>query len=192
MTVVSSRLRMTAVALCLAAVVAACSGGPTTDEYADSLGELVDGYVSESQALSFDYQSTVEDGVRDIVESGSEDAVSDATTLVARETIAYLAVLSDVMGRYLEGLDELTAPGAITDAHADFVAAVGLVYGAIPATRAAVAEAADLDGIQRALTASGFADGQLRWTAACLALEQMVRDEGRGIDLGCSRPAVGE
>ena len=61
-------------------------------------------------------------------------------------------------------------------------------------TKQAVEASDGLDGIQGAMTASAFSDGQPRWTAMCVALEEAVREEGRGINLRCIRteqPTVG-
>jgi hypothetical protein len=170
------------------AVLGGCSSPLSVDDYADQVGAAADGYVTESQALSASYQRTVEDGVRDIAASGDDDALAQAITLVRQQTVAYLAVLSDAMARYWEALDALDPPSAIEGAHDEYVAAIDVVLRAIPDTRAAVEAATDISSVQVALTTSGFADGQTRWTTACTALEQSVRDEGRGLDLGCTRP----
>ena len=102
-------------------------------------------------------------------------------------TVEYLALLSDTIDRYLAALKDLSPPGEVAAAHEEYVAAIQASRNALPATRRAVEEAEDLAGVQLALTASGFADSQLRWTAACTSLEQSVRDAGRGIDLRCTR-----
>lgn len=171
------------------AVVTACSSPATLDSYIGSMESATDAYVVESQALSFDYQSSVEDGVRALVaddEADDEDTEAAAIDLVRAETVGYLAQLGDAMSRYGAAITGPEVPGSVRDAHDDYVEAVGFVVGALPAARESVEAAATLDGIQRALTASGFADGQLRWTAMCSSLEQAVRDQGRGLDLQCN------
>ena len=172
----------------LAAFVASCSTSATLDDYVPAAETLSLAYVEEAQALSFDYQSAVEDGVRAIVEGGATDPEVDAVTLVIDETVAYLAVLTDTMGRYLEAFDGLDAPPAIASEHDEYVSAIRVVHQALPPTRSAVRAATQLDEVQLAMTSSGFADGQLRWTASCSALEQAVRDQGTGIDLRCLAP----
>ncbi len=174
--------------LCLVAA-GGCSSSMTIDAYAEALGEEADAYVVESQDLSYDYQRSVEDGVAALAEAGGDDTLEAAVGLVRSETVAYLALLTDVTGRYLEGLEALEPPSEVASAHDAYVAAVDGVYRAIPSARDAAEAAPDLDGIRLALTSSGFADGQLRWTSTCTALEQAVRDEGRGVDLRCERPA---
>ena len=182
---------MRVVALGLACVVLAggCSSSMTIDAYADALGGEADAYVVESQDLSYDYQRSVEDGVAALAGQDGDAPIDEAIALVRRETVAYLATLTDVTGRYLDGLEELDPPSDVANAHEAYVGAVDGVYRAIPAAREAAESAVDLDGIRLALTASGFADGQLRWRATCSALEQAVRDEGRGVDLRCEPPA---
>jgi hypothetical protein len=172
----------------MAVLVGACSASATLDEYVPTAESLSQGYVEEAQALSFDYQSSVEDGVRDLVEAGAADPQGEAVELVIDETAAYLAMLIDTMGRYLEAFDALDIPSEVAEEHDDYVAAIGVVHGSLPDTKANVEAATELDDLQLALTSSGFADGQLRWTASCTALEQAVRDEGRGINLRCVAP----
>jgi len=180
-------IRAAAVAVIALGVLSGCSQPLTVDAYVAEASRAADAYVTESQNLSYDYQSTLEDDVRRIAEEGGEGAIEEATNLVSRETIAYLAVLSDAMRRYADDLDDLDAPSAVADAHDAHVAAVEAVLFAIPATRDAVESAGDIAGIQLALTSSGFADGQARWTITCSALEQAVRDQGTGLDLRCTR-----
>lgn len=182
--------RVLAGGLIVAVVLAGCTTPMALEDYAAAAEGVTDAYVEESQALSFDYQSGVEDGVRAIVESGADDPSAEALDLVVASTVEYLALLSDAMRRYLVAIEALEPPDAVAAAHDAYVDAVDFVLGAIPDTRSAVEGAVDLDAVQLALTSSGFADGQLRWTATCTALEQAVRDEGRGIDLGCVRPEV--
>ncbi|MGI9528720.1 MAG: hypothetical protein ACR2NG_03340 [Acidimicrobiia bacterium] len=166
---------------------AGCSSPMPIDEYASELSDIAEAYVVESQDLSYDYQSSVEDGVRDIVEAGQDGAESDAIELVRSETVQYLAMLSDAMGRYLEQLDALNPPDEVADQHEAYVAAVRNVYESIPDARDTVAGATSLEGVQLALTASGFADGQLRWTTTCLSLEEAVEAQGEPVTLRCVR-----
>lgn len=183
-----ARSGATVLVLVTAAVAAGCSTSSTLADYVPAAEDLSLAYVEEAQALSFDYQRSVEDGVRAIVDGGATDPETDAVTLVIDETVAYLAVLTDTMGRYLEAFDALDAPSEIAREHDDYVSAIGVVHQSLPTTRSAVREATRLDEVQLAMTSSGFADGQLRWTASCSALEQAVRDQGTGIDLRCVAP----
>jgi hypothetical protein len=171
-------------------LAAACTSPLSTEEYAESIGSLTDAYVVESQNLSYDYQSSVEDGVRTLVDEGGDDAATAAVVLIGNESVQYLALLGDSMDRYVVSLRELSPPGPIADEHDAYVAAIVFVHEALPETRDAVAAARDIAAIQLALTSSGFADGQIRWTAACAALEDVIRSEGRGVDLRCVRPDV--
>lgn len=179
--------RVAVVVVVAAAILSGCSQPLTVDAYVAEASRAADAYVTESQNLSYDYQSTLEDEVRRIAEEGGEGAIDEATNLVTRETIAYLAVLSDAMYRYASDLSDLDAPRAISDAHDAHVAAVEAVLASIPATRDAVESAGDIAAVQVALASSGFADGQVRWTITCTALEQAVRDQGSGLDLRCTR-----
>jgi len=165
----------------------ACSSALSTEEYAESISTLTDAYVVESQNLSYDYQSAVEDGVRELVAGDSQDPEAEAVELIAHESVQYLALLGDSMDRYLIVLGELTPPGSVESQHDAYLAAIAVVHGALPQTRDAVGAAADIPAIQLALTSSGFADGQIRWTAACGALEEAIRTDGRGADLRCVR-----
>lgn len=162
-----------------------CSSALPLDEYVTVMESTTDAYVTESQGLSFDYQSAVEDGVRDLVASGVENPEAEAVDLVRAETVRYLALLTDAMDRYRMGIDEPEPPGSVAEEHVAYVDAVTFVVDSLPESRAAVESAESLDDVQRALTTSGFADGQIRWTATCANLEQAVRDEGRGMDLQC-------
>lgn len=167
----------------------ACSEGSLSPaDYASVLGERTDDYVQESQSLSATFHSTVEDKITALAESGEGDVVALATAATRRETVQYLAVLEDAMIRYLEALGSISPPGNLVDAHDAYLEAIDAVRSSMPATRARVGEATDLTGIQTAITGSGFGDGQLRLRAACSSLEAAVRQEGHGVDLGCTRP----
>ncbi len=171
-----------------ALIVAACSSSQTLDEYADALSTQTDAYVVESQNLSYDFQSEVEDGTRDVLAAGSEDPEAEVLVLFREGTVAYLALLGDAMLRYRTSLEELMPPGDVAEQHAAFLAAVVAVSDAIPEAKVAVEGATSLDDVQRALTASGFADGQPRWTGTCQTLEAAVVDAGRAMNLRCVRP----
>ncbi len=180
--------RLVRAALGVVIVASACSTALSTEEYVSGISAIADAYVLESQNLSYDYQSSVEDGVREIVDSGVDDAEGDAVELIAAKSVEYLALLGDAMGRYLTLLRELSPPAAINEHHDAYVAAVVVVHDALPDTRDSVAAAGDIGAIQLALTSSGFADGQIRWTTSCTSLEEAIRAEGLGVDLGCVRP----
>ncbi|MGI9585324.1 MAG: hypothetical protein ACR2N7_07005 [Acidimicrobiia bacterium] len=185
-----SAIRLVAVTVCLLLAGAACSSALTTEEYAESIGALTDAYVIESQNLSYDYQSAVEDGVRAIVAEEAPDSEEAAVALIANESVQYLALLGDSMDRYIIALDALAPPGSLDTEHDAYVAAIVAVHGALPQTRDAVGVATDIPAIQLALSSSGFADGQIRWTATCTVLEEAIRAEGRGVDLRCLRSEV--
>lgn len=170
-----------------ALVVSGCSSAMTIEDYGPEVSGFAEAYVVESQNLSYDYQSSVEDGVRDIVDSGEDSAETAAVELVRTQTVQYLAMLSDAMGRYLALLEGLNPPGEVKSQHQAYAEAVRNVYEAIPEARDTVAEATDLDDVQLALTASGFADGQLRWTTTCVSLEEAVREQGQSALLRCVR-----
>ena len=144
-------------------------------------------YIDEAQSLSAAYQASVEDEVRAVVEEAPDVAQGRVVEIATTATANYLALLSDAMGRFVTAIEELRPPTGIEAAHDEFVAAVGSVHRSLPATRDAVAQADSLASVRFALTSSGFADGQGRWTAACTALEEAVRGEGTGVDLGCVR-----
>lgn len=184
------RIRTVATVFVLLSLLAsACSiGSLSTAEYASVLGERTDEYIQESQEVSETFHSTVEDRVKVLAESGEDDVVALATDMTRRETVQYLAVLEDAITRYVETLRSISPPGNLVDAHDAYVEAIDAVRFSMPATRARVGEASDLTGIQTAITGSGFSDGQLRLRAACSSLEAAVRQEGHGVDLGCSRP----
>lgn len=180
-------MRVAAAILVSGLLVVGCSSAMTIDDYAAELSEIAETYVVESQNLSYDYQSSVEDGVRAIVESGQDGAQDSAVELVRTETVQYLAMLSDAMGRYLERLEALGPPDEVKEQHEAYVDAVRNAYEAIPEARDTVAEATSLEDVQYALTASGFADGQLRWTTTCIALEEAVLEQGEAVALRCVR-----
>ena len=188
---VSGRIpRAVALVALVGLLVAACSSPVSLDEYIDTMESASSAYVTEAQERSFQYQSTVEDGVRDLVADESADPLSEAAELVRTETVRYLAYLGDAMSRYRDAIVEAAPPAEIAEAHEAFGSAVAAVVDGVPATRAAVEAAETLDGIQQSLGASQLADGQPRWTATCRALEQAVRDQGRGIDLRCVEDAT--
>jgi len=182
-------MRIAAAIVVSAFIAAGCSSAMTIDEYSSDLSEIAETYVVESQNLSYDYQSSVEDGVRAIVESGQDGAQESAVELVRTETVQYLAMLSDAMGRYLERLEALSPPDEVKPEHEAYVDAVRNAYEAIPEARDTVAGATSLDDVQYALTASGFADGQLRWTTTCISLEEAVIEQGESVTLRCVRSA---
>ena len=175
----------------LLAILAASCAGPSlsVSEYGMILEDETDAYISEAQTLSLAYQRTVEDKIGILAAEGEGDLLSQATDVTARETVQYLAILEDAMMRYRSTLELLMPPSMLVKAHGVYVKAIASVESSMPATRDAVANAKDLGGIQTAITSSGFNDGQSRLRAACSALEAAVRAEGRGVDLGCSRPS---
>ena len=180
-------VRSVVLAVCAAAVLGACSSSMSLDDYAETMTASTEAYVVESQDLSYDYQSSVEDGVRAIVESGVDDAAAQATELMRRSTVEYLALLLDAMGRFVEQIDELNAPADLVEDHEEYLAAVWSVYGAIPEAQDEVRGAEDLEDIERAFTASAFADGQPRWTASCERVEVAIVEAGGSVDLRCVR-----
>lgn len=165
-------------------VTAGCSSALTVEDYVEEIEAVANAYVTEAQGLSYAYQSGVEDGVRDLLES-SDDPEGDAVELVRAETMNYLVLLEDAMLRYSESLTSMNPPDAVSEEHGAYLAAVDAVLASLPETRAAITGASSLEDVAFALGTSGFSDGQARWTATCLALEQSVRDEGKGLDLKC-------
>lgn len=182
--------RFVLVAVIAALLAAACTPAPSLEDYIESMERHTDAYVDESQALSFEYQSAVEDGVRRIVAEGGADPTGEALTLVTTQTVQYLALLGDAMDRYHTAIAPLVPTSEVVADHDAYAAAVGFVVSTLAPTRAAVESATSISEVQLALGSSGFADGQLRWTATCSALEQTVRDQGRGIDLRCVLPVA--
>ena len=173
----------------LSLIATSCSlDSQSSAEYAAALGESTDDYIRESQNVSGAFHSTVEDKIKVLAESGEGDVVALATDVTRRETVQYLAVLEEEMTRYVEVLRSMSPPGSLVDAHDAYVEAIDAVRYSMPATRTRVGEATDLTGIQTAITGSGFSDGQLRLRAACSSLEAAVRQDGHGVDLGCTRP----
>lgn len=170
-------------------VVGACSGSALSPSaYAEAVERTTDDYIEQSQALSSAFQATVEQEVARIVETDVEDPVAAAIDLTKREMVSYLTLLEDAMGRYAEQLSEIAPPERLEQAHNDYVTAVRVVQRGMPETRAAVASALELDGIEAAIAGSGLQDGQYRLTKTCMSLEAAVRSEGHGVDLGCTRP----
>lgn len=182
--------RFVPLAVVAALLAVACSPAPSLEEYIESMERHTDAYVDESQALSFEYQSAVEDGVRRIVAEGGTDPTGEALTLVTTETVQYLALLGDAMDRYHTAIAPLVPTSEVVADHDAYAAAVGSVVASLPPTRTAVEAATSISDVQVALASSGFADGQLRWTATCTTLEQAVRDQARGIDLRCVPPVA--
>ena len=178
-------------AMCLAVVLSGClNPALTITEYASAIEEATDVYIAESQALSAAFHMTVEGEVARIVEEGSDDALGEATDITKREMVLYLVLLEDAMNRYVERLSAIQPPGEVGGRHSDYRDAVESVQNAMPATRASVESAIHLDGIEEALAASGFQDGQLRLTSTCQSLQESVMAEGAGTDLGCTRAAT--
>lgn len=186
------RVKMAMAVGAVALVGYACSSEPamTIDTYADAAASATSAYVDESQQLSLTYQKLVEREVGKIVESGSDTAVADATTLVRTETVKYLALLDDAILRYVEAMDGLAPPGQVEEAHDAYIVIVESVQMTLPGMREAVGAASSIPQIQEALVGSGFSDGQTAWLATCSTLEQAVRDAGRGVDLKCVKPDV--
>jgi hypothetical protein len=173
----------------LAVLVSACSDSAmSASDYASALEVGTDAYIAESQVLSGAFQRTVEDEIAQLAETGKGDLLSIATEITSRETVQYMSLLEDAMMRYGSSLETIEPPAALSDPHDAYVLALGSVRSSMQATRDAIGSAEDLDGIQIAITGSGFSDGQLRLRTACSSLEVAVRQEGHGIDLGCTRP----
>lgn len=186
------RNHLLAGAMLLAVALGACTTPPMTiEEYAGALNAATEDYVGESQTLSVAFHRAVEDQVAELAEAGQGNLIALATGVTSREMIQYLALLEDAMARYGEELDEMHPPADLNGPHDDYLVAIELIRIALLPTRVSVGEAHDLDGIQEAITSSGFADGQLRLQSSCLALEEAVRADGQGVDLGCTRPLTG-
>lgn len=157
-------------------------------EYVQAMEEAADVYVADSQELSSQYQEQVISEITEMAQGAPPDADTLAVGIARSATMDYLEVLTNQMLRFVDDMEELTPPSDVRDEHDEFVAAVRSVHSAMPRTVAEVGQAGSLDDIRLALTASGFADGQIRWTAACTALESSLRSLGNGLDLGCVRP----
>jgi hypothetical protein len=182
---------MMRLAITAALVASACTqSAMSVESYADAMEAIADAYVSEAQGLSASYQRTVEDEVRAAIAEDPTGAQVRAVEIAGEATVSYLELLADAMDRFITSMDELRPPTGVEAAHDEFVGAVASVHGSLPDARDAVAGADSLSDIRLALTTSGFADGQLRWTAACTALEGSVRRQGAGLDLGCVRQEV--
>ncbi|GMQ97907.1 MAG: hypothetical protein BMS9Abin17_0410 [Acidimicrobiia bacterium] len=159
-------------------------------EYVQAMEATADVYVADSQELSVQYQDQVIREITEMAQSAPPDADSLAVGIARSATTDYLDVLAKQMLRFVDDMEALTPPPDIGEEHDEFVAAVRSVYSTMPQTVSDVTQANSLDEIRLALTASGFADGQIRWTAACTALESSVRSLGSGLDIGCVRPQV--
>ncbi|MGI9665571.1 MAG: hypothetical protein ACR2N2_00520 [Acidimicrobiia bacterium] len=180
--------RLAVVVVALAMLAVACSSALPLDEYTELLTAATDAYVVESQNLTYDYQSGVEDGAREIVDSGADDAAEQVLDLARQETVAYLALLGDAMFRYHEALEALSPPDAVAEEHELFTDSVGAVLDALPAAKQDVENAESFSEMQQALAASNFADGQLRWTGTCSSLEQAITGAGQAVNLRCVKP----
>jgi hypothetical protein len=179
------------VTIVLALVASACAQpAMSVESYASEMETIAGDYVAEAQGLSAQYQRSVEDEVRAVVADDPSAAEARVVEITTEATVNYLALLGDSMNRFITSMDELRPPEGIEPAHDEFVGAVASVYGALPASRDAVGQATSLSEVRLALTGSGFADGQIRWTAACTSLEAAVRSQGTGLDLGCVRQEV--
>ena len=186
------RLLLTLSACVLAVLAASCASTPplSIEDYAAAAGEASAEYVAESQQLSVTYQDKVSKGVSAIVETGSDTAIDEATTLVRTETVMYLALLDDAILRYIAAMESLAPPASVEALHDEYVEIAHSVQSTLPGLRDGISEAASIPDIQGALFTSGFSDGQAAWLARCEALEQGVRDAGRGVDLKCVRRDV--
>ncbi|MEZ5175942.1 MAG: hypothetical protein R2823_07020 [Acidimicrobiia bacterium] len=180
-------MRSIVIGLVVAPMLVSCSGAErlTVETYAREAATLADTYVTETQGLSLRYQTTVQEGVRDLVEDQEQPDLDRATELVASQTAAYLALVDDAVGRYVAAMGSLEPPSALEETHHAYVDTIASVRAHLPALRDAISDAATLQDIERSLAGSAYADGQASWTAACQQLEQRIRDLGRGADLKC-------
>lgn len=171
--------------------LAGCSAGAlSVGEYVDAMETAAVIYVADSQDLSVQYQDQVISEITEMAQREPPNADILAVGITRAATTDYLDVLADQMLRFVDDMEAMKPPMAVGEDHDEFVAAVRSVYTAMPRTIMEVGSAESLDGIRLALTSSGFADGQIRWTAACTTLESSVRAIGSGLDLGCVRPEV--
>jgi len=160
------------------------------EEYVQAMEATAEVYVADSQDLAVQYQDQVISDITKMAQSAPPNADILAVGIARSATTDYLDVLANQMRRFVDDMEDLAPPSGIASEHDEFVAAVRSVYSSMPSTVADVAGAESLDEIRLALTASGFADGQIRWTTACTALESSVRSLGSGLDIGCVRPQV--
>lgn len=181
------------VGLTMFAVVAAgCSQSEpmSLPVYADSITEVTESYVLESQEISLRYQTAVERQVEALASSGGTGDLEEAMVIVRSETANFLAFLDDAMGRYQASLAEMEPPLDLADPHDAYLSIITSVRSTLPASRDALAETTTFDEVIASLVGSGFADGQQAWTATCETLESEIRAAGRGADLKCSRDPV--
>jgi hypothetical protein len=182
--------------LWLVVVIAVALAGCTTDdaltldEYADQITVISAAYVEESQSLSLRYQGDVERKVGDLTSAGGATVLTDVVTFMSAGTAAYLALLDDAIERYVASMAALKPPTELADGHVLYVEVVASVHRSLPQMRDAIALSTSIGDIELALAGSAFADGQAVWTAACVSLEQEIRDLGRGADLKCVRTDV--
>jgi hypothetical protein len=187
------RSRLLLLLFVVAAIAASCSGTQPMllEEYAAVMTETTDSYVLESQEISFRYQRAVEDQVSALLSSGSLADLEGAMTIVRSETVNFLALLDDAMGRYHTSLTEFTAPEKVAGQHEAYLEIIASVRSTLPASRDALADTKTFEEVIASLVGSGFADGQAAWTAACESLESAIRGEGRGANLKCVREQIG-
>jgi hypothetical protein len=182
-----------AVLLVGALIATACSQPEpmSLDAYAESMNELTEAYVLESQEISLRYQLAVENQVEELVSSGANPDLQGAMVIVRSETANFLALLDDAMGRYHGGIAEMVPPDQVAGRHAAYLEIIESVRSTLPASRDALEDTTTFEQVLSSLVGSGFADGQAAWTAACESLESAIRDGGRGADLKCVRDPVG-
>ncbi len=185
--------RSVAVLLVGALIAAACSQPEpmSLDAYAESMNEVMEAYVLESQQISLSYRRAVEAQVEELLSSGAKADLEGAMTIVRSETANFLALLDDAMGRYHADMAEMVPPDQLAERHDAYLEIVESVRSTLPASRDALAETTTFEQVLSSLVGSGFADGQAAWTAACESLESAIRDGGRGADLKCVRDPVG-
>ena len=185
-------MRLLWVAVLGAVSLAGCAGTSslTLNGYADQMTIISELYVEESQSLSLRYQLDVERKVSELASRGGSAVITEAVILVSAETASYLALLDDAIDRYVVSMAALEPPSDLVDSHSSYVEVVSFVHRSLPAMRDAVASSQSMTDIELALAGSGFADGQAVWTAACVSLEQNIRDLGRSADLKCVKSDV--
>lgn len=179
--------RLTSLAIGVGMLVVACSNGAIpVDDYAAQMEERAAAYETESDDLREQHLATLEDTVARLQGELAGEALADAAiSETVQETTKLFAGMSDTLDRYVQDLDAMTPPSAVSDDHRAYVRVMDASRAGLASVLENLPGATTFDEIDRVIFGSGFSDAQHRVEAVCHDLERAIESQGPVVDLRC-------
>ena len=165
----------------------ACSStAVSVPDYAAAVEERAAAYGAESDDLQERQLAALEATVTRLQDELEGQALVDAAiSETARESTKLFSGISDALDRYVQDLDAMTPPDAISEDHTDYVSALDTSRAGLVSILDGLPDATSFEEMDRVINGSGFADVQQRLEATCRALEAAIESHGPEVDLRC-------